>query len=248
MLQIQKVSKRFRGLAALNDVTFSVDEKQVVGLIGPNGAGKTTLFNVVSGFFQPSNGRVVYKGRDVTRLQPFERCALGMARTFQIMKPLPYMSVLDNVIAGSMFGRNRSRNVSVAGPHARGILGFTGLLKKQNVLAKELGTADRKRLELARALAAKPDLLLLDEVMSGLNHTETEECVALIREVNKSGVTIVLIEHIMKAVVTLCEKIVVLHHGEKIAEGSVDAVMSDKTVIDVYLGRDDDKALTSSVN
>jgi branched-chain amino acid transport system ATP-binding protein len=248
MLQVENVSKRFRGLTALNDVTFSVDEKQVVGLIGPNGAGKTTLFNVVSGFFQPSHGRVVYKGKDVTRLQPFQRCALGMARTFQIMKPLPYMSVLDNIIAGSMFGRNCSPNIDVAGPHARGILEFTGLLKKRDVLAKELGTADRKRLELARALSAKPDLLLLDEVMSGLNRTETEECVALIREINQSGVTILLIEHIMKAVVTLCERIVVLHHGEKIAEGSVDTVMSDQTVIDIYLGKDDDKALTSSVN
>ena len=248
MLQIRNVSKVFRGLQALNDVTFSVEEKQIVGLIGPNGAGKTTLFNVISGFYQPSGGHVVYKGEDVTTLQPFQRCARGMARTFQIMRPLPYMSVLDNVIAGSMFGRHCSPNVAVAGPHALGILEFAGLLKKQDVLAKELGTADRKRLELARALAAKPDLLLLDEVMSGLNHTETEECVALIREINKSGVTILLIEHIMKAVVTLCERIVVLHHGEKIAEGSVDAVMNDQTVIDIYLGKDDDKAPTSTIH
>jgi branched-chain amino acid transport system ATP-binding protein len=247
MLQIQNVSKNFRGLAALSDVTFAVDERQVVGLIGPNGAGKTTLFNVVSGFFQPLRGRIVYKGQDVTRLQPFQRCALGMARTFQIMKPLPYMSVLDNVIAGSMFGRHGSRNVAAAKPHAREILQFTGLLKKQEVLAKELGTADRKRLELARALAAQPDLLLLDEVMSGLNHTETEECVGLIREINRSGVTILLIEHIMKAVVTLCEKIVVLHHGEKIAEGSANAVMNDRKVIEIYLGKDDDEAVASSV-
>jgi branched-chain amino acid transport system ATP-binding protein len=248
MLQVQNVSKRFRGLQALNDVSFSVEEKQIVGLIGPNGAGKTTLFNVISGFYQPSGGEIVYKGKQVTALPPFERCALGMARTFQIMKPLPYMSVLDNVIAGSMFGRNRSRNVTVAAPHALGILEVTGLLKKQDVLAKELGTADRKHLELARALAAKPDLLLLDEVMSGLNHTETEECLDLIRQINKSGITILLIEHIMKAVVTLCEKIVVLHHGEKIAEGSAQSVMNDQTVIDIYLGKDDDRALTSTVN
>src|ERR1035441_3161775 len=144
MLQIQNVSKVFRGLQALNDVTFSVQEKQIVGLIGPNGAGKTTLFNVISGFYQRSGGHVVYKGEDVTTLQPFQRCARGMARTFQIMRPLPYMSVLDNVIAGSMFGRHCSPNVAVAGPHALSILDFAGLLKKQNVLGQELGNADGK--------------------------------------------------------------------------------------------------------
>lgn len=248
MLQVKTVSKQFRGLRALSDVSFAVEQNQIVGLIGPNGAGKTTLFNVISGFFEPSSGAILYKALDITRLQAYQRCALGMARTFQIMKPLPYMSVLDNVIAGSMFGRNQSRNLASARPHALEILEFTGLANKQHILAKQLGTADRKRLELARALATKPELLLLDEVMSGLNHTETEECVALIREINKTGVTILLIEHIMKAVVNLCERVVVLHHGEKIAEGSVDTVMNHKTVIDIYLGKDDEKDVARRVN
>ena len=248
ILQVRSVSKHFRGLRAVNDISFAVRQNQIVGLIGPNGAGKTTLFNVISGVFAPSTGTILYNDRDITRLQPYQRCALGMARTFQIMKPLAYMSVLDNVIAGSMFGRNQSRNLASARPHALEILEFTGLTRKQNILAKQLSTADRKRLELARALATSPQLLLLDEVMSGLNHTETEECVALIREINKAGVTVLLIEHIMRAVVNLCDLVVVLHHGEKIAEGSVVAIMSNKTVIDIYLGRDDEKDVTGRVN
>jgi branched-chain amino acid transport system ATP-binding protein len=211
-------------------------------LIGPNGAGKTTLFNVISGFYRPTAGKVFFCGNDVTTLQPYERCRLGMARTFQIMKPLPYRSVIDTVIAGSMFGREHSATLGVARKRAVAILEFTGLMHKQDVLAKELGTADKKRLELARALATKPELLLLDEVMSGLNHTESEECVQLIRKINQSGVTVFLIEHVMQAVVNLCEKIIVLHHGEKIAEGPADLVMNDPLVVEVYLGKEEDDA------
>ena len=242
MLRVEQLSKEFRGLKAVNKVDFQIEAGKISGLIGPNGAGKTTLFNVVSGFYRPTAGKVFFCGEEVTLLQPFERCRLGMARTFQIMKPLPYMSVLDNVIAGSMFGRDDSANLAVAQARALNILEFAGLMRKQEVLAKELGTADKKRLELARALATKPKLLLLDEVMSGLNHTESEECVQLIRKINQSGVTVFLIEHVMQAVVNLCEKIIVLHHGEKIAEGSAAVVMNDPLVVEVYLGKEEDDA------
>lgn len=242
MLKVEQVSKEFRGLRALHNVSFEIEAGKISGLIGPNGAGKTTLFNVVSGVFRPTAGKVVFTGQDVTAMQPFERCRLGMARTFQIMKPLPYMSVLDNVIAGCMFGRDNCSCLDSASSRAMEILEFTGMTKKKDVLAKELGTADKKRLELARALATKPQLLLLDEVMSGLNPTESEECVQLIRKINQSGVTVLLIEHVMKAVVNLCEKIVVLHHGEKIAEGSCAEVMNNDLVIEVYLGKEGDHA------
>jgi branched-chain amino acid transport system ATP-binding protein len=242
MLRVEQLSKEFRGLKAVNKVDFQIEAGKISGLIGPNGAGKTTLFNVVSGFYRPTAGKVFFCGEDVTLLQPFERCRRGIARTFQIMKPLPYMSVLDNVIAGSMFGRDDSANLTVAQSRAFNILEFAGLMHKQEVLAKELGTADKKRLELARALATKPKLLLLDEVMSGLNHTESEECVQLIRKINQSGVTVFLIEHVMQAVVNLCEKIIVLHHGEKIAEGPAAQVMNDPLVVEVYLGKEEDDA------
>jgi len=242
MLKVEHITKQFRGLRALHDVSFEIAEGGITGLIGPNGAGKTTLFNVVSGFYRPTEGKVLFFGEDITALEPFQRCRLGMARTFQIMKPLPYMSVLDNVIAGTMFGRYNMKNLSTARVTAMKILEFCGMDAKKDILAKQLGTADKKRLELARALATKPSLLLLDEVMSGLNHTESEECVRLIRSINKTGVTVLLIEHVMQAVVNLCEKIIVLHHGEKIAEGAADKVMNDPTVVEVYLGKEGEYA------
>lgn len=242
MLRVEHISKQFRGLRALHDVSFDIAEGGITGLIGPNGAGKTTLFNVVSGFHRPTEGKVLFYGQDITALEPFQRCHLGMARTFQIMKPLPYMSVLDNVIAGTMFGRHNMKNLPTARVTAMEILEFCGMDGKKDILAKQLGTADKKRLELARALATKPSLLLLDEVMSGLNHTESEECVRLIRCINKTGITVLLIEHVMQAVVNLCEKIIVLHHGEKIAEGPADKVMNDPTVIEVYLGKEEEYA------
>jgi branched-chain amino acid transport system ATP-binding protein len=242
MLQVEQVSKEFRGLRALHNVSFAIEPGKITGLIGPNGAGKTTLFNVVSGVFRPTAGKVIFAGKDVTGLAPYERCRMGMARTFQIMKPLPYMSVLDNVIAGCMFGRHNFSSLAPARATALDILEFTGMTRRKDVLAKELGTADKKRLELARALGTKPSLLLLDEVMSGLNHTESDECVQLIRKINQTGVTVLLIEHVMQAVVNLCEKIVVLHHGEKIAEGTADKVMNDPLVIEVYLGKEEEHA------
>jgi branched-chain amino acid transport system ATP-binding protein len=242
MLQVDQVSKEFRGLRALNNVSFGIEAGKITGLIGPNGAGKTTLFNVISGVFQPTTGKVIFHNQNVTLLRPYERCSLGMARTFQIMKPLPYMSVIDNVIAGCMFGRYNCSGLASARAKTLEILEFTALMHRKDVLAKELGTADKKRLELARALGTNPSLLLLDEVMSGLNNTESDECVQLIRKINQNGITVLLIEHVMKVVVNLCEKIIVLHHGEKIAEGAADEVMNNELVIEVYLGKEEEHA------
>ena len=242
MLQVDQVSKEFRGLRALNNVSFGIEAVKITGLIGPNGAGKTTLFNVISGVFRHTTGKVIFHNQDVTLLQPYERCSLGMARTFQIMKPLPYMSVIDNVIAGCMFGRYNCSSLASARAKTLEILEFTALMHRKDVLAKELGTADKKRLELARALGTNPSLLLLDEVMSGLNNTESDECVQLIRKINQNGITVLLIEHVMKVVVNLCEKIIVLHHGEKIAEGAADEVMNNELVIEVYLGKEEEHA------
>lgn len=242
MLRLENLSKEFRGLKAVQGVSFEIEEGKITGLIGPNGAGKTTLFNMISGVYEPTNGRVFYRGHDITGLKPYERSKMGIARTFQIMKPLPNMSVVDNVVAGSLFGMQNITSVSKARKHAKEILEFTGLNKKSEHLAKELGTPDRKRLELARALATKPSLLLLDEVMAGLTPKEIEDSVELIKKINKSGVTVLLIEHVMKAVANLCEKIVVLHHGEKIFEGNTELALNDKMVIEIYLGKDEDNA------
>jgi branched-chain amino acid transport system ATP-binding protein len=244
MLKVEGLTKVFRGLRAVQDVTFEIKTGRISGMIGPNGAGKTTTFNMISGVFKPTAGRIFYCGRDITGLPPHRYTNEGIARTFQIMKPLANMSVLDNVVSGAFFGRNENRGYAYAREKALEILEFVKLADKQGFLAKELGTPDKKRLELARALATKPDLLLLDEVMAGLNPTETDEAMALIRSINRSGITIFMIEHVMRAVVDLCSEIVVLHHGEKISFGTPQEVMSDPMVIEVYLGKDDGHGLS----
>ena len=236
IIEVKGLTKSFKGLKAVSDVSFTVDEGKITGMIGPNGAGKSTTFNMICGYYPPTSGSIFYKGQDITKLKAHQYADLGIARTFQIMKPLGNLTVLDNVAASAFFGRNKAKNLKQAREIAAETLEFTGLYGKRNVLAREMGTPDQKRLEMARALAEKPEMLFLDECMAGLNPAETEEAIALIRKINESGVTIFLIEHIMKAVVTLCEKVIVLHHGEKIAVGTPDEVMNDPYVMEVYLG------------
>lgn len=236
ILEVQHITKRFKGLTAVKDVSFSIKPGGITGMIGPNGAGKSTTFNMICGYYPPTEGKIFYKGEDITNKKAHEYTDMKIARTFQIMKPLKNLSVLDNVIAASYFGHAGAKTPQEARERAMEVLQFTGLYEKRHVLSKDMGTPDQKRLEMARALATKPEMLFLDENMAGLNPAETEEAIQLIRKINESGVTILLIEHIMQAVVSLCENVIVLHHGEKIAEGTPEEVMNDPYVMEVYLG------------
>lgn len=236
IIEVEGLTKTFKGLKAVNNVSLFAEEGRITGMIGPNGAGKSTTFNMICGYYPPTSGRIRFRGQDITGKRAYEFADMGIARTFQIMKPLGNLSVLDNVASSAFFGRHKAKNITQAREIAEGILEFTGLAQKRSVLARSMGTPDQKRLEMARALATKPDMLFLDEVMAGLNPAETETAIDLIRRINSQGVTIFLIEHIMKAVVSLCEKVVVLHHGEKIAEGTPEQVMNDPYVMEVYLG------------
>lgn len=237
IIEVQSITKSFKGLKAVSDVSFTVEEGAITGMIGPNGAGKSTTFNMICGYYPPTSGTILYRGENITGKRAYEYADMGIARTFQIMKPLGNLTVLDNVASSAFFGRYKAKNLKQAREIARETLEFTGLYAKRNVLAREMGTPDQKRLEMARALATRPQMLFLDEVMAGLNPAETEDAIALIRRINENGVTIFLIEHIMKAVVSLCEKVIVLHHGEKIATGTPEQVMNDPYVMEVYLGK-----------
>ena len=221
IIEVQGLTKRFKGLTAVHDVSFSVEKGSITGMIGPNGAGKSTTFNMICGYYPPTEGKIFYNGEDITNKKAYE---------------YTNMSVLDNVTAAAYFGHAGAKSEKEAKERAMEVLHFTGLYEKRHVISKDMGTPDQKRLEMARALATKPEVLFLDENMAGLNPAETEEAIQLIRKINESGVTILLIEHIMKAVVSLCEKIIVLHHGEKIAEGTPEQVMNDPYVMEVYLG------------
>lgn len=237
LLEGFQISKNFGGLKALYDVDFAVEQGEIVGLIGANGAGKTTLFNVISGVYGPSSGHIRFKGENITRLKPHQICQKGLGRTFQVVKPFLNMTVLRNVSVGKLFGRDRLRHRKDAERDAQQILEFMGLSQKADIPARELTLADRKRLEIARALATNPELLLLDEVLAGLTPTETDEAMVLIREIRESlGVTVLMVEHVMKAVIGVSSRIFVLHYGEKIAEGTPQEIAENPTVIEAYLG------------
>ncbi len=233
LLDVRNVSMFFGGLAALRGVSFSIEKGHICGLIGPNGAGKTTLFNVVNGFYTPSVGEVLFKGERVSGLKPHRICQRGLARTFQVVKPLQRMSVLDNVIASAFL---RATSKASAEDIAVETLTFTGLYDDRDVISKGLPLGKRKRLEIARALATQPELLLLDESCAGLNPTELNESIEIIRKIRDRGITILIIEHHMKVIMSISDRIVVLNFGEKIAEGTAAEMGSDPLVIEAYLG------------
>jgi branched-chain amino acid transport system ATP-binding protein len=234
LLEVRGLGKRFGGLQAVKDLSFHVGEREIVGLIGPNGAGKTTVFGLLSGFLPPDAGDVLFRGRSLAGLPPHRINALGLARTFQIVRPFPHLSVLRNVTVGALARRADPRQAEA---RAAAVLDEVGLGARRDQPAGALTLAERKRLELARALATEPVLLLLDEVMAGLNAAETERIVDLVRAINGRGVAILLIEHVMRAVMALSGRIVVLNYGERIAEGPPDVVARDPRVVEAYLGQ-----------
>ncbi len=236
ILEGKGVTKYFGGLAAVDNVDFYVDEGEVLGLIGPNGAGKTTLFNLISASLVPKPGTIEYKGRNITGLKPYKICRMGIGRTFQTVHIFADLPVYDNVRVGALFGTSTKISAAEAEKETEELLEFVGLANVAQIPARDLTLSNQKRLEVARALATRPVLLLLDEIMSGLTNTEVAQAMELVRKIRDRGVTIIMIEHVMKAIMNVCDRIVVLHHGQKIAEGSPKEIAKSPKVIEVYLG------------
>jgi branched-chain amino acid transport system ATP-binding protein len=236
ILEGEGVTKYFGGLAAISNVDFEVARGAIVGLIGPNGAGKTTLFNLISAALFLNSGVIRFKGEKISGLKPHQVCRAGVARTFQSVKVFGNIPVLGNVLLGSLFGTPTGMSSPDATREAMESLEFVGLSALRAIPAKDLTLANQKRLEVARALATKPELLLLDELIAGLNPTETAQAMELVTRIRDRGITIFMIEHVMKAIMSICDRIIVLHHGEKIAEGTPQEIATSRTVIEVYLG------------
>jgi branched-chain amino acid transport system ATP-binding protein len=238
VLEGKGVTKYFGGLAAVCDVDFNVNQGEIVGLIGPNGAGKTTLFDLTSAALTPKSGTIRFKGKNITGLKPYKICRMGVARTFQSVKIFANMPVLENVLLGSLFGMSTGMSSADAVKEAGELLEFVGLSAVKATPAKDLPLAHQKRLEVAGALATKPEILLLDELMAGLNPTEVVQSMELVKTIRDKGITVFMIEHVMKAIMSVCDRIMVLHHGVKIAEGTPQEIAASKEVVKVYLGEE----------
>jgi len=236
ILEGQGVTKYFGGLAAVSNVDFYVDQGEILGLIGPNGAGKTTLFGLISAAYVPKPGSIKFKGENITGLKPHQICRKGLARTFQSVKIFPNMSVINNVVLGVHFGNPERITSAQTAEEVAQLLEFVGLSAMADVPAKDLTLVNQKLLEVARALATRPEVLLLDEIMAGLNPTEVALAMELVSRIRTQGITVLMIEHVMKAIMSVCDRIMVLHHGKKIAEGTPQEIATSKTVIEVYLG------------
>lgn len=235
LLKVQNITKRFGGLVAVHDLSLSVEQGEILGMIGPNGAGKTTAFNMISGYYGPNEGQVFFGGENITGLRPDQICKLGLVRTFQVVKPFPQLSVLDNVMVGAY---NRTNEDRIARGKSLEILEFLGMSDMKEQLAGSLSVAGRKRLEIAKVLATDPKMILLDEAMAGLRPKETDIVIELVRKISQQNIALLLVEHVMKVIMSLADRIVVIHHGEMIAEGEPQQVVQDKAVIDAYLGEE----------
>lgn len=233
MLKVEGLTKQFGGLIAVNDINFEVKKGEIVGLIGPNGAGKTTLFNLINGFYSPTSGKIYFKGEDVTGKKPHKLCKKGIVRTFQVVRPLKRLTVMENVITAAF---NRAKTLCEAKQRAQEVLDFLGLLPQSCMVAATLTLASRKMLEMARALATQPEIIMLDEVVAGLNPTEADMIIEKIQKVRDSGITILVVEHVMKVIMSISDRIIVLHHGDMLAEGRPDEIVNNVEVINAYLG------------
>jgi branched-chain amino acid transport system ATP-binding protein len=233
LLEVNGLTKRFGGLVAVNNLDVILDKGEIVALIGPNGAGKTTAFSAIAGFYKPEAGKVMFNGQNITGLRPDQICKLGLVRTFQVVRPFQSLSVLDNIMVGAYA---RTNDVNMARKKAMETLEYLEMEPMANKVASGLPIADRKRLEIARALATAPHILLLDETMAGLRPTEADEVIKLVQKISASGIAILLVEHVMRVVMSLAGRIIVLHHGEKIAEGTPVEITRNQQVIDAYLG------------
>lgn len=236
ILDVQGLKKKFGGLTATANVNFNIEQGEIVGLIGPNGAGKTTLFNLISGAITPDSGVITFKGKNIAGLKPYRICREGIARTFQSVKIFAKMSVSNHILIGYLFGDHKNKASGSSSEEVAKILDFVELSEMSENRAGDLTLANQKRLEVARALATQPELLLLDEVMAGLNPTEVAETMELVRKIREKGITVIMIEHVMKAIMEICDRVIVLHHGEKLAEGKPEEITRNQSVIEVYLG------------
>lgn len=238
MLKVEDLSKSFGGLAVIRNLDLTVREGEILGLIGPNGSGKTTLFNLITGLLKPDKGRIKFNNQEITYLAPYKICQIGIARTFQLVKPFTRMSPLENVMVGRTFGSQSAPSRKQAHAESEQLLALTGLARKRVPMAAMLSLVDRKRLEIARALATRPKLLLLDEMMGGLNSAEVEDAMRLVWQIRDSGVTLIVVEHVMRAVMGISDRVVVLNVGEKIAEGTPREIVDNERVVEAYLGEE----------